>query len=166
MAPQEKQSTINKRPRKVAAKPTNKKNSKEQEPCPICFEEKPKKRSAFPCGHSTCSTCFIDPRLKCCPICRTGRDGQSAESRRAQDTDAQRSAVDLPVVHMFLGSNGDHPFDVRFLSVSTGPLGTSISQALREAAFARSSGGIGFTVSSASRGITQQDLERMFRRII
>ena len=45
--------------------------------CPICFDNFESSQWAlFPCTHGTCDTCF--ERCDACPICRTGKDGESA----------------------------------------------------------------------------------------
>ena len=172
MAPRETskatKSSIRKGKKKASKKDDEQEQEQEQEGCPICLDENPVSKSAFPCGHTTCSKCFIDPRLKACPLCRTTRDGTSGQTQRERrERDQGRSQQEIRVF-TFVGGSG-HPFDVSTMTVTTGPFGASLAEALRSSVVSSidSTRRLGARPSNDASGARlQEDLERLFRRII
>lgn len=128
-----------KRRRGSGTKKSNDSESDSQSACPVCLDDEPESRSAFPCGHTTCSMCFIDPRLTSCPLCRTGKDGTSGLERQRREEQSHPDGGAVVHVFHFRGGDGNHPFDSNNLSISSGPLPRSFSDAVRQAAYSSTS---------------------------
>lgn len=103
---------------------TPQKQTDEDTECPICcysIEENDspcKEFIAFPCGHSVCDVCFS--KVEECPICRTGKNGESGlirQERREREEREARFQLQPPrhTIVFFQGGDGSpeilaHPF--------------------------------------------------------
>lgn len=153
-----------KRRRGPSTKKPNDAESDSQSACPVCLDDEPESKSAFPCGHTTCSKCFIDPRLTSCPLCRTGKDGTSGlERQRREEQSHPGGGSGGAVVHVFhfRGGDGNHPFDSNNLSISSGPLPRSFSDAVRQAAYSSSTSNVNSINTQTNESASGEEIQNI-----
>lgn len=107
--------------------------------CPICFD-KSSETLCFPCKHDICKSCYRNPKLTRCPLCRMDRNGKTGEEQRENETTDRPQSISvsimrlgdltpseqqqLPVAfhHSFIGGSGGSPLDIPGLRVNMNPL--------------------------------------------